>query len=242
MYNPRISYVGKKWIFTCCLECEKQAPKLRNYSLGIDLNAKKLAVVSYDFVKSKIYNNPNKLEEFKAIEERIKFYQRQRDNCYNVNGRTASSNKEKYRKTCKVKDLNEKIAWRYRKLSNKRKDFIHKMSREIINLLPRRIVLEDLNVQEMIKTFAGKGWHKAANSLSKACFYFIRWCLTYKAEELGIEVVLADQFYPSSQTCFFCGQVNADLKLHERVFKCPCCHSVIDRDLNAAKNLEFYQP
>ena len=62
----------------------------------------------------------------------------------------------------------------------------------------------------------------------------------YKAQERGIEVVLADTFFPSSKTCSNCNHVKEDLKLSDRTYVCPHCGAVIDRDVNAARNLEKY--
>ena len=65
--------------------------------------------------------------------------------------------------------------------------------------------------------------------------------IEYKAELYGIEVMVADRFYPSSKTCSCCGNVKKDLKLSDRVYRCDCCGNVIDRDINASINLARYQ-
>ena len=49
--------------------------------------------------------------------------------------------------------------------------------------------------------------------------------------------VKIDRFYPSSKTCHHCGYVNKDLKLKDREWTCPQCGELIDRDMNAAKNI-----
>ena len=238
IYNPRISYEHGKWIFSCALECEKQAPKLYDYSLGIDLNVGNLAVVSYCFsLKSKFFDNPNKTDtSFKKHEDLISKYQHELSNCYEVNGKDTKDPKIKYRETRNVKRLKDLIKKHWKKLRNKRKDYIHKMTREIVNLLPWRIVLEDLNVQGMMHN------HRLARVIGGANFYFIRHCIMYKAEELGIEVVLADRFYPSSKTCCHCGEKNNNLSLGDRTITCTLYDTTIDRDLNAAINLEWYEP
>jgi putative transposase len=62
--------------------------------------------------------------------------------------------------------------------------------------------------------------------------------LEYKAEWFGSKLVVADEFYPSSKMCSACGHTKRNLDLSERVFVCENCHSHVDRDLNAAVNLE----
>ena len=63
--------------------------------------------------------------------------------------------------------------------------------------------------------------------------------IRYKVEWAGGRVVLADRFYPSSKTCSTCGQVKAELKLEERIYRCDVCGLVMDRDHNAARNLKY---
>ena len=236
IYNPRVSYEHGRWMFSCALEYENQVPKPHDYSLGVDLNVGNLAVISYNFsFESKFYDNPNKTDKsFIRLENLINKYQSQLSVCYEYNGKGTDDPKIKYRETRRTRILKDRIAKRFKKLRNKRKDYIHKMTREIVNLLPWRIVLEDLNVQGM------KHNHHLAKAISAANFAFIRHCLTYKAEELGIEVVIADRWYPSSKACCFCGEINKNLSLGDRTVTCSLYNITIDRDLNAAINLEWY--
>ena len=100
---------------------------------------------------------------------------------------------------------------------------------------PYRIVIEDLNVSGMMKN------KHLSNSIMKQCFNKFRQYITYKAELYGIELVIADRWFPSSKTCSECGSIKHDLKLKDRVYKCPHCGAIIDRDLNAAINLSMYK-
>ena len=68
-------------------------------------------------------------------------------------------------------------------------------------------------------------------------FYEFRTKLSAKCKENGIELRIVDTWYPSSKRCHGCGNLKADLKLSDRLFRCPHCGTVIDRDLNAALNL-----
>lgn len=99
---------------------------------------------------------------------------------------------------------------------------------------PSKIVLEDLNVSGIMKN------KYRAKSVADAKWYEFRRQILYKSELYGIEVVLANRFYPSSKTCSFCGNHKKDLKLSDRTYKCDECGLIIDRDVNAAINLANY--
>ena len=99
---------------------------------------------------------------------------------------------------------------------------------------PRRVVMEDLNVIGMMKN------HNLAKSISNQRFAeFIRQ-MKYKCEWNGIPFYQVNRFYPSSKTCSCCGHIKSDLKLSDRTYICSECGIVIDRDLNAAINLQRY--
>lgn len=72
-------------------------------------------------------------------------------------------------------------------------------------------------------------------------WYEIRRQLEYKCKYNGIELIVADRFFPSSKTCGNCGYINKDLKLKDRKWTCPECGTTHDRDLNAAINLMNYE-
>ena len=120
----------------------------------------------------------------------------------------------------------------YAKVSNVRKHVLHNISHHVTaDLRPGTIVLEDLNVSGMMAN------HHLAKAIADVGFYELRRQIEYKAQGYGIEVILADQWYPSSKTCSGCGWKDAGLTLADRTFNCPECGLKIDRDLNAAKNL-----
>ena len=85
------------------------------------------------------------------------------------------------------------------KLNNIRKDYRHQVTRNIIDKNPKRLVLEDLDIKDMLKDAT------KAKAISEASWYTLRVYLTYKAEEYGIDVVIADNYFPSSQFCSCCG-------------------------------------
>jgi putative transposase len=82
--------------------------------------------------------------------------------------------------------------------------------------------------------------HHLAQAIADVGMYEFRRQMSYKGEWYGCEVLFADRFYPSSKRCSRCGNVKAEFDLSERVYECEVCHLIIDRDLNAALNLECW--
>jgi putative transposase len=98
----------------------------------------------------------------------------------------------------------------------------------------RVIVIEDLNVSGMLRN------HRLALSISDMGWGEFRRQLEYKSLIYGNTLIIADRWFPSSKTCSRCGTVKETLLLSERVFECENCGQVINRDLDAAINLENY--
>lgn len=227
--NPKVSYVNGKWFVSFGVRCEKQTPKLNDISMGIDLGIKSLAVVEYNN-SSLIFNNINKSKKIKDLEKKKKYLQRKISRKYEMNrqGKT-------YIKTNNIKREEEKLRKLYAKLSNIRHNYIHQTTHYLTyHLLPKRIVMEDLNIMGMIKN------SYLSKSVFDQCLYeFIRQ-MKYKCDWNGIEFIQADRMFPSSKTCSKCGNIKKDLKLSDRIYKCPICGNKIDRDYNAAVNLSRY--
>jgi putative transposase len=97
-------------------------------------------------------------------------------------------------------------------------------------------VIEDLNVAGMVRN------RHLAKSIADAAMGELSRQILYKARWHGVEVRVADRFFPSSKTCSGCGEVRNDLDLSARTYSCEVCGLVIDRDLNAAINLARWQP
>ena len=107
---------------------------------------------------------------------------------------------------------------------------MHKVSTELIKKYDV-IFLEDLNIKGMIKN------HKLAKHIADASWSKFITLLTYKAEWNDKKIIKIDRFFPSSKTCNCCGYINQNLKLDVREWTCPSCHTKLDRDLNASKNI-----
>ncbi len=125
-----------------------------------------------------------------------------------------------------------KLARVHYRISCQRHDFLHKTSTSLVRLKPERIVAEDLKVKNMLRN------RKLSKSISDAGWGELIRQLEYKCKWMGIEFIQVDPFYPSTKTCSQCGTVK-DLTLKDRIYECSSCGLVIDRDLNAARNLMF---
>lgn len=223
--NPRISYDNKYWYISVGIEKEEVQEELTDVSLGIDLGLKDLAICS-DGTK---FKNINKTYVVRKIEKRLKRLQRQVSRKYEQNKKG-----KEYVKTKNIIKLEKQIQQVHRRLANIRNNYLHKTTTSIVKTKPYRVVIEDLNVKGMMKN------KHLSDAIRKQCFYEFKRQLEYKCKFRGIELVVADRFYPSSNTCSQCGEIKKDLKLKDRVYKCSCgLH--IDRDLNASINLSRYE-
>ena len=132
-----------------------------------------------------------------------------------------SKNRNKQR--IKVAKLHEKVA-------NQRKDFLHKLTKQITNVVDV-VCIEDLNM---------KGMSQALNfgkSVSDNGFGLFVTMLDYKLREQGKQLVKIDKWFPSSKMCSECGEVKESLLLSERTYYCNTCGTTLDRDYNASINI-----
>ncbi len=124
-----------------------------------------------------------------------------------------------------------KLAKAHLRLASIRKDTLHQAT-SLLAKTKSAVVLEDLNLSGMMKN------HHLAQAIADVGLYEFRRQMTYKGEWYGCQVFLADPYYPSTKRCSHCGSVKAEMDLGWRIYECDVCGLVIDRDLNAAINLE----
>ena len=117
------------------------------------------------------------------------------------------------------------------RITGPRRDAHHKATTAIANGA-ERIGIESLNVSGMLKN------HRLAKAVSDASLSTFLTFLKDKADRIGVKVVEANRFFPSSKTCSACGAVDSDLSLSDRTYHCSACGHTQDRDLNAAINLK----
>ena len=199
-----------KYYVSILADCENFQMKPTGAMVGIDLGIKDLLITS-DGDK---FENPKTLYKYekKLAKEQRKLAKK----------KIGSNNRNKQR--IKVARLNEKI-------TNIRKDNLHKISHKLIQE-NQLIVSENLKVSNMVKN------HSLAKSISDCSWYELTRQLEYKAEWNGREYVKIDTYFPSSQLCSKCGYQNTGTKdLSVREWTCPCCGTKHDRDVNAAINI-----
>ena len=228
--NPRVTYDNKYWYISVGIEVDKKQEELTDISLGIDLGLKDLAICS----DGKVFKNINKTKEVKKLEKKLKQKQRQISRKYELN-KIVKGGSCQFIKTKNIEKLENTTKLIHRKLTNIRNNYLHQVTTSIVKTKPYRIVIEDLNVSGMMKN------KHLSDSVRKQCFNKFRQYITYKAEINGIELVVVDRFYPSSKTCSQCGSIKKDLKLKDRIYSCPHCGAIIDRDYNASLNLSMYK-
>ena len=209
------------------IECDKTAQDEKfNEAIGIDLGVKNLAILS----DGTVYKNINKTPVIRKINKKIRRLQRRISQKYEINKEEGGT----FKKTRSIIKSEKQLLKLHHRLKNIRYNYIHQITRTIINRKPKLIVLEDLNVSGMMKN------KHLAKAVQEQCLYEFRRQIEYKSEWTNIKVIVAERYYPSSKTCIKCGFIKKNLKLSERTYHCPQCGNMIDRDLQAAINLKKY--
>jgi len=188
-------------------------PVVSDTSIGLDYSMKDLCVSSED----EVHADETFLHHYRKMEKRLKRKQQ------------TLSRREKNSKRYKKQRL--AVARLHEKVANQRKDYLHKLSRQIANAYDI-VYVEDLNMQDM-----GKALHFGKSVADNGWGMFLEF-LKYKLDEEGRRLVKVDRWYASSKICSVCGHKNEKLTLSIRTWECPVCHTTHDRDKNAAFNIK----
>ena len=201
---------SEKYYVSVLVETEHKPCVKANGQIGLDLGIKDLCIAS----NGKKYANPKTIKKY---EKKLAKLQRQL-----AHKLKRSKNYQKKRK---------QIALCHGKITNTRKDYLHKLSNEIISE-NQVIVSETLQIRNMIKN------HRLAKSINDVSWYELTRQLEYKSKWNNRIYIKIDTFYASSQLCSCCGYKNANVKdLSVRQWECPNCGKIHDRDINAANNI-----
>ena len=204
-----ITPTGKYFVSILCdtnTEIPTKVPITENTTIGVDLGIKDFAITS----DGEIFEN---LKYLRKAQSKLKYVQR------------------KYSKH-KGKRTKKKLVKLHEDVVNKRKDFLHKVSTQLIRE-NQTIALETLAVKNMVKN------HNLAQAIQDASWSTFVTMLEYKADWYGKNILRIGRFAPSSKTCS-CGVINKDLKLSDRVWTCKSCGTTHNRDILAACNIKSF--
>lgn len=199
-----------RWYVSVSVDTSVQELPKTNKTVGIDLGIKTLAVMSDGTV----------IENAKLLKQNLKKLRRQQRAF--ARKQKESKNREKNR---------VKLSRIHRKIRLKRRDIIQQATTKLVKNYDI-LVIEDLSVANMVKN------RKLSRAISEIGWGMFRTILSQKCEMYGKKLIVANRFYPSSKTCSNCGCIKEELKLSERTYNCKECGFSVDRDLNAAINLE----
>jgi putative transposase len=208
-----VSKTGNRWYVSFCVDAERLPINLPKDRIGVDIGIKTFACLS----DGQTFDAP---KPFKIAKTKLAFLQRKAS-------RQVKGSKNQRKTYNKIVKLHGRIA-------HIRKDFLHKLTTMLAKTY-KVVQIEDLNIKGMMAN------HKLAGAIGDLGFYEFKRQLQYKAAMHGSEIVLVDQWFPSSKTCSSCGHVQP-MPLKIRQYDCPVCKISIDRDLNAAINILNWEP
>ncbi|MHA1910918.1 MAG: RNA-guided endonuclease InsQ/TnpB family protein [Candidatus Kariarchaeaceae archaeon] len=211
--SATVSRIANKWFVSLTVE-EEFEPKhtVQKELIAYDLGLIDLAISS----------EGKRIANHKPLKTRLKALRR-----------TSKSVSRKIFKSNNWQKSKKKLAKFHHKITNIRKDTLHKFTSSAVDLY-EVIVIEDLNTKGMIRN------KKLSRAIADVGWGELKRQLKYKAKLADVKLVIAPRFFPSSKLCSRCWTKKLDLKLSDRTYVCEKCGLVIDRDDNAALNLEIY--
>lgn len=217
--SATVSFRSGRWFVSFSVKIQRNDPPpvTPDSAVGVDLGIKSLAALS----TGEVVPNPRHLE---LAQKELRRLQRQATRRTGPDRRTRQKPSNRWRKT------NARINRLHAYIANARRDGLHKLSSRLVRD-HGAIVLEDLNVKGMLSN------RRLARHVAGVGMDEFRRQIEYKAAWRGVHTHVANRWYPSSKTCSDCDAVKTKLRLSERDYECEYCGAVLDRDLNAARNL-----
>ncbi|WP_236648464.1 IS607 family element RNA-guided endonuclease TnpB, partial [Micromonospora sicca] len=210
---------GGRWYVSFCVEVDRAArtPHQPQVVVGVDLGVKHLAVLS----TGEMEPNPRHLDTAARRMRRL---------ARRVSRRVGPDRRTGRRGSKRWERASARLGRAHARVAHLRRDGLHKLTTRLAREYGT-LVVEDLNVAGMLAN------RRLARRIADAGFAELRRQLAYKTSWNGGRLVVADRWYPSSKTCSSCGVVKTKLALSERTYTCTLCGLVLDRDVNAARNL-----
>jgi putative transposase len=207
--SATVSEHAGHWYVSVLVEQEHVTPTNSGPRVGLDLGVKTLATLSDGTTEP----NPRHLQQYPRKLKRLQRAVSRKQK--------ASGNRRK---------AVRRLACLHRKVTQQRANTLHQFTSRLAKT-KAVVVIEDLNVSGRLKN------HHLAQAIGDVGFGEFRRRLTYKAAWYGCHVIVASRWKPTSRMCSACGWQDEDLTLADRTFRCEQCGFVLDRDLNAARNL-----
>jgi putative transposase len=210
VHSATVSEQAGHWYVSVLVEQEQAVPEQSGPVVGVDLGLKRLATLSDGAIEENPRHLKQQLRKLKRLHRAVS------------RKRKGSKNRKKAAR---------RLGAQYRTVANQRAETLHHLTSRLAKT-KSVVVMEDLHVSGLLTN------HHLAQAIGDVGFGEFRRQLTYKAAWYGCRVIVADRWFASSKACSGCGWVDEALTLADRMFHCQACGHVIDRDLNAAKNLE----
>ena len=214
--SATVSRTAQRWFVSFTVEVQRDAPERHarpGSAIGVDLGVKTLLTGVDDRGRLIMLAGPRPL---RAGLRRLR--------------RASRAHSRKHPGSAGRRHSAARLARLHARVASLRADALHKATTRLAARY-ETVVVEDLNVTGMVAN------RRLARAVSDQGFGAARRMLGYKTAREGGRLVVADRWFPSSKRCSGCGSVRAKLTLAERVYRCDVCGLVLDRDVNAARNL-----
>lgn len=228
------------WMFSLLYEYPKaesgqetvRKPAEELMHIGLDMSLQKLYVDSNG-------EEPDFLKPYREMEKRLRFEQRKlsrkiranTDHYETRNGHRYPVYKKPQEECRNIQKQKDRVSHLYARTKRIREDILHKLSAELTDRY-ELISIEDLDIAAMKRSF------HFGKSLSDNGWGDFTRMLNYKQEKKGHVLIRVDKWFPSSRRCMECGHIHKELKLSDRKYMCPECGHVMDRDHQAAVNID----